>query len=152
MKTGHSHSISVFSTEKQQVLSSSWHGRPFGLMSRKEGELLCNMDPHLKQCGRGRGLPPCQVSSWSMKPFGHNAQTLQTDRTRQNRQRSDSIGRTVLQTPKNDGAYIVHILRVRSVQFSSWGLKEPLQFLGDVCKTFRPMLSDSCLSVCPFCL
>jgi len=63
---------------------------PFG-----EGEL----GPHLTQCGQGRGLPACQVSSWSVKPFGHNRPTLQTDRQdRQDRQRSDSIGRTVLQT------------------------------------------------------
>jgi len=54
------------------------------------------LSPHLTQCGQGRGLPPCQVSSWSIQPFGHNTPTLQTDRT--DRQRSDSIGRTVLQT------------------------------------------------------
>ena len=28
----------------------------------------------------GRGLPACQVSSWSVQPFGHNTPTLQTDR------------------------------------------------------------------------
>jgi len=38
----------------------------------------------------------CQVSSWFIQPFGHNTPALQTDRTY--RQRSDSIGRTVLQT------------------------------------------------------
>ena len=29
---------------------------------------------YLTQCGQGRGLPPCQVSSssWSIQPFGHN--------------------------------------------------------------------------------
>jgi len=53
-----------------------------------EGEL----GPHLTQCGQGRGLRARQVSSWSVKPFGHNTATLQTDR-----QRSDSIGWTVLQ-------------------------------------------------------
>jgi len=44
--------------------------------------------------------PARQVSSCSVKPFGHNTPTSQTDRTdRQiDRQRSDSIGRTVLQT------------------------------------------------------
>jgi len=42
-----------------------------------EGEL----GPHLTQCGQGRGLPACQVSSWSIQPFGHNAPTSQTDRT-----------------------------------------------------------------------
>jgi len=54
---------------------------------------------HLTQCGQGRGIPACQVSSWSVKPLGHNTPTLQTDRQeRTDRQRSDSIGRTVLQT------------------------------------------------------
>ena len=34
----------------------------------EEGEL----GPHLAQCDLGRGLPPCQVASWSIQPFGHN--------------------------------------------------------------------------------
>jgi len=38
------------------------------------------LGPHQTQYGRGRGLPPCQVSSWSIQPFGHNTPTLQTDR------------------------------------------------------------------------
>jgi len=62
-----------------------------------EGEL----SPHLTQCGQDRGLPARQVSSWSVQPFGHSARTSQTDWTgqdRTHRQRSDSIGRTVLQT------------------------------------------------------
>jgi len=29
----------------------------------------------------GQGLPPCQVSSWSIQLFGHNTPTLQRDRT-----------------------------------------------------------------------
>ena len=53
------------------------------------------MGPHLTQCGQGRGLPACQVSSWSVQPFGHSARTSNTG---QDRQRTDSIGRTVLQT------------------------------------------------------
>jgi len=48
-----------------------------------EGEL----GPHLTQCGQGRGLPACQVSSWSFQPFGHSARTSQTDR--QDRQTTD---------------------------------------------------------------
>ena len=39
------------------------------------------MGSHLTQCGRGRNLPPCQVSSGSIQPFGHNTPTSQTDRT-----------------------------------------------------------------------
>ena len=58
--------------------------------------------PHLTQSGQDRGLPACQVSSGSVQPFGHNTPTLQsgqdrTDRTQTSIQRSDSIGRTVLQ-------------------------------------------------------
>jgi len=70
-------------------------GRKLGGCARLwEGQL----GPDLTQCGQGRGLPACQVSSWSVKPFGQNTPTLQTDRTGQDRQRSDSIGRTILQT------------------------------------------------------
>jgi len=28
--------------------------------------------PHVTQCHLGRGLPPHQVASWSIQPFGHN--------------------------------------------------------------------------------
>jgi len=44
--------------------------------------------PNLTQCGRGRGLPPCQVASWSIQPFGHNTPNV-TDRT--HRQRSNKM-------------------------------------------------------------
>ena len=54
---------------------------------------------HLTQRGRCRGLPLYQVSPRSIQPFGHNIPTLPTDVTdRQTGRRSDSIGRTVLQT------------------------------------------------------
>ena len=53
------------------------------------------LGPHLTQCSQGRGLSACQVSSWSVQPFGPNTPTSQTG---QDRQRSDSIGWTVLQT------------------------------------------------------
>jgi len=83
-----------------QVLSSSWHGQPFG--HNRHGLKIEGCAP----LGRGAGSPsntmwpagsrssPRQVSSWSIQPFGQNTPTLQTDRTGQ---RSDSIGRTVLQ-------------------------------------------------------
>ena len=54
------------------------------------------LGPHVTQCCRGRGLPRCQVSSWSIQPFGHSAPMSQTGQT--DRQWSDRIGRTVLQT------------------------------------------------------
>jgi len=59
------------------------------------------LDPHLTQCGQGRDLPARQVSSGSVQSFGHNTPTLltgQTGPTGLGRQRSGSIGRTVLQT------------------------------------------------------
>jgi len=59
------------------------------------------VSPHLTQCDQGRGLPPRQVSFWSIvHPTVWPQCTNVTDRTdRQTaRQRSDSIGRTVLQT------------------------------------------------------
>ena len=69
---------------------------------------------HLTQCGRDRGLPPCQVSSWSIQPFGHNTPTSQTDRTdrtdrtvRQTGQRSDSVERTGLQTVAQNAVFMV---------------------------------------------
>jgi len=63
-------------------------GRKLGVCPFCEGSWV----PNLAQCGRGRGLPPCQVSSWSIQP----SPTWQADR--QHRQRSDSTGRTVVQT------------------------------------------------------
>ena len=80
-----------------------WCMQPFGHNRNgpKIGEGGCaplgeaELCPHLTQRGHGRGLPACQVSSWSVQPFGHNTPTPQTGQTGQ---RTDSIGRTVLQT------------------------------------------------------
>jgi len=33
---------------------------------------LWDLNPHLTQCRLGRRLPPYQVASWSIQPFGHN--------------------------------------------------------------------------------
>ena len=81
---------------------ASWSMQPFGCnrYGPKAGVGLCPFGGggagfHLTQCGQGRVLPACQVSSWSVQPYGHSAPTLQTDR--QTGQRSDSIGRIVLQ-------------------------------------------------------
>jgi len=44
-------------------------------MSRKMGVLcpfLGELNPHFTQCRLGRGLPPYQMVSSSIKPFGHN--------------------------------------------------------------------------------
>ena len=76
-----------------------------------------NWIPHLTQCGHGRGLPACQVSSLSVQPFGHNTPTLQSGQDRQDRQdrqRSDSIGRTVLQTVAQKLLSFSHIRDLRS--------------------------------------
>ena len=69
----------------------------------KIGEGLCpvakgDLGPRLTHCGRSRGLPACQVSSSSIQPFGHNTPTSQTGQTDRQTVRSDSVGRTVLQT------------------------------------------------------
>jgi len=40
------------------------------------------------------------MASWSIQPFGHNTPSLQADR-----QRPDSIGRTVLQTVVQKGSF-----------------------------------------------
>jgi len=68
-------------------------------MGRKLGGLCPfgerELGPHLTQCGQGRGLPVCQVSSCSIQPFGHSTPSSQTGQTGQ---RTDSIRRTVLQT------------------------------------------------------
>jgi len=46
-------------------------------MGRKVGRGCCGgagspLGHHLTQCGLGRGLPLCQVASWSIQPFGRN--------------------------------------------------------------------------------
>jgi len=88
----------------------------------KRWGLLCmplwGVGLRLTQCGMGRGIPSYQVASRSTQPFGHNRHgpkigvcapfsiqqfghdtpTLQTDGQDRTGQRSDSIGRTVLQT------------------------------------------------------
>ena len=67
-------------------------------------DTLIELHPHLTQCGRGLGLPPCQVSSWSIQPFGHNTPTSQKDRTGQ-----DRTGQTDRQT---DRSFLVLAYRV----------------------------------------
>jgi len=70
------------------VFSSSWGERPFGhdrygpksggLCPFWEGEL----GPHLTQCGLGWGIPPYQVASWSIQPFGQNHPAFRHNRHR----------------------------------------------------------------------
>jgi len=59
----------------QQTWAESWGLYPF-----RGGEL----GPHLTQCCLGWGLPPCQVSSWSIQPLGHNTPMLQTGLAKSN--------------------------------------------------------------------
>ena len=64
----------------QQVLSSSWDGRPFGCNRHgpKRGGGCCapfgggEAGSHVTQCGLDRGLPLYQVASWSIQSLGHN--------------------------------------------------------------------------------
>jgi len=42
--------------------------RKLGLCPFEEGEL----SPHLTQCGQGRCVPPYEVESQPIQPFGHN--------------------------------------------------------------------------------
>jgi len=72
-------------TRAQQLLrwATVW---PQFTWAEKLRRLLCpfpwrELSPHLTQCRQGRGLPPYQVTSWCIQPFGHNIPTLQTDRT-----------------------------------------------------------------------
>ena len=97
----------------EAYLHTNWHLDPCSHLAAtdmgwKLGVCVCpfgggELGLHLTQCGQGRGLPACQVSSWSDEPFGLNTptlQTAQTDRTdrQTDRQWTDSIRRTVLQT------------------------------------------------------
>ena len=67
---------------------------------------------HLTQSRLGGGLPPYQVASYSIQPFGHNGHgPTRHQRYRQtDRQRSHSIGRNVLQTVAHK-RFAVSILR-----------------------------------------
>jgi len=86
--------------------TASWSIQPFGHkftidMGRKLGGRAPffgkgELGPHVTQCGQGQGLSARHVSPWSTQPFGHNTPTILTDRT--DRQRSDCIGQTALQT------------------------------------------------------
>jgi len=52
------------------------------------------LDPNATQCRLGQGLPPCQVTSWSIQLFGRNIPTLQD---RQTDNGPIALGQTVLQ-------------------------------------------------------
>jgi len=70
----------------QVYLHTTWHPDPCSRLAtrhepKKKG--LCpvgggELGPHLTQCHLGQGLPACQISSSSVKPFGHNTRVLQT--------------------------------------------------------------------------
>ena len=51
-------------------------GRGSASVNRESGggccALVCGAGSHLTQCGLGQGPPPCQMSSSSIQPFGHN--------------------------------------------------------------------------------
>jgi len=82
--------------------NTMWPGsRPTFIHNRhgpKSVGLLCpflgerEQGAHLTQCGcgKGQGLPPCKVSSWSIQPFGHNTPS-QTDRQDKRSPKNDWI-------------------------------------------------------------
>ena len=87
--------------------------------------LTMGVGPHLTQCSLGRRLPPYQVASRSIQPFGHNTPTLQTDS--QDIQWSDSTGETKISrvtriTPVGStGVQIPNGISIGSAVFqSSW--------------------------------
>ena len=78
---------------------------------------LGELGRHLPQCGRGRGLPACQVSSSSVQPFGHNRlhqRHRETDRQTETDRHADGIDRTtVRQMSASDS---VCLLTLRALQ------------------------------------
>jgi len=107
-------------------LRTKWHLDPSSRldttdMGRKLGVVppfwVGELDPHLTQCGQGWGLPLCQLSSWSIQPFGHNTLTSQG---RTDRQRSDSIGWTVLQTVAQKSRSFPRSLLQSAEESHSW--------------------------------
>jgi len=112
----------------RQVLSSSWDGRPFGhnrhmpkiggcVPSGGAGSPSTTMRPRPRAYLHAK----FHFSSWSIQPFGHNTpvhqryrQTGHTNRTGHDRQRTDSIGRIVLQTVAQKGSlYTNRILHIK---------------------------------------
>jgi len=74
-------------SDMQQELSSFWDGRRFG-HNRRAGKWGAGVSFSVGEYGSpsntmspGPGLPPCQASSWSTQPFGHNTPTLQIGQT-----------------------------------------------------------------------
>jgi len=88
----------------EAYLRTKWHIDPTSRfatihMGREVGLCLLffgggELGPHLTQCGRGRGL--YMHAKFHRDPSNRLARIRQ--RYRQDRQRSDSVGRTVLQT------------------------------------------------------
>jgi len=122
--------------------------QPFGHNRRaskigapREGEL----GPHLTQCGQGRGLPACQVSSWSVQPFGTMHQRYrQTGQTR-----FDSIGRTVLQTVAQKYCYRFHIAIFDEYLFD---VLSKLKLWHRSFTISNPLLMILLYVLCSFCL
>ena len=84
-------------------------------MGRKVRALLC---PFPWGGRLGRGLPPYHVASWSTQLFGHNTPTSKIGQKGQaDRQRSDSIRRTVFTARRNYASAVLGIV-ILSVRLS----------------------------------
>jgi len=80
--------------------------------------------PHLIQCHLGQGLPPYQVASWSMKPFGHNTRVLQTTGDRQ--------------TTSHDNSRTLHCNSRLIMRFVIFIIHQGLENIGTILSRPRP--------------
>ena len=129
----------------ETYLHTKWHLNPCSHLAATDmgGKLEApppfwkrEVGPHLKQCGHGQGLPACQVSSWSIQPFGHSTPASQTGQTgRQHR-----VNRLV---PKNcllTSSIVTDGTSVNIVERAGW----PLDSHGvHACRKLRNHLSIS---------
>jgi len=97
-----------------QELSICGDEQPFGHNRHgpKSGRLLCaprsvgELGPHLTQYHLGRSLPPYQMPSWSIQPFGSSTPTAVHQRFKQDSQDMQDNGPVA-----QDGPLLVTVVR-----------------------------------------
>ena len=119
------------------------------------------LGPHLTQCRLGRGIPPYQMASWYIQPFGHNRHGPKIGgsapflgRGARSPYSTKSPGPRPTSIPS--GILIHPTIWPQQIWAENWeavplwgGELGPhiTHFWATVCKTVRPMLSVRCLSV-----